>query len=89
MPANKTNKSKIIKEFAISNNDTGSVQVQIALLTDYIKSLSGHLEKNPKDLSSKRGLLLAVGKRRTFLDYLMKQDSNQYKEIISRLGLRK
>ena len=87
MPLN--NKKQLIEEFRISDTDTGSVQIQIALLTDRIKSISGHLEKNPKDVSSKRGLLQAVAQRRTFLGYLKKNDLAQYKQMVSRLGLRK
>ena len=87
MPLN--NKKQLIEEFGISDNDTGSVQIQIALLTDRIKSISEHFEKNPKDVSSKRGLLQAVAQRRTFLGYLKKNDLAQYKQMVSRLGLRK
>ncbi len=89
MPLDKNRKTQAIKEFGISTNDTGSTQVQIALLTDRIKSISEHFEKNPKDVSSKRGLLQAVAQRRTFLSYLQKKSNEQYKEIVNRLGLRK
>lgn len=89
MPLDKSNKAKVIKDFGINPNDSGSVQVQIALLTERIKSVAEHLEKNPKDVSSKRGLLQAVAHRRTFLAYLKKNNMAQYKEIVSRLGLRK
>jgi small subunit ribosomal protein S15 len=85
----KSNKEKIIKDFGIAGNDTGSTAVQVALLTERIKQIAEHLEKNPKDVSSKRGLLQAVAKRRKFLAYLHKEDAAQYKEIVSRLGLRK
>jgi len=87
MPLN--NKTQVIKDFGTSAQDTGSAQVQIALLTERIKSISEHFEKNPKDVSSKRGLLQAVANRRSFLDYLKKNDVAQYKEILGRLGLRK
>lgn len=83
------NKTQVIKDFGTSAQDTGSVQVQIALLTERIKSISEHFEKNPKDVSSKRGLLQAVANRRSFLDYLKKNDVEQYKELLGRLGLRK
>lgn len=83
------NKTQVIKDFGTSAQDTGSIQVQIALLTERIKSISEHFEKNPKDVSSKRGLLQAVANRRSFLDYLKKNDVEQYKELLGRLGLRK
>jgi len=83
------NKASVIKNFAINAQDTGSAQVQVALLTERIKMISGHLEKNPKDVSSKRGLLQAVATRKNFLEYLKKQNASQYKEIVARLGLRK
>ena len=74
------NKEKIIKEFAVSKNDTGSTQVQIALLSNRITEISAHLEKNPKDVSSQRGLLQAVANRKTYLDYLKKKNVGQYKK---------
>lgn len=89
MSSENNKKAQLIKEFQQSNNDTGSVHVQIALLTDKIKEVSTHMEKNPKDVSSKRGLLQAVAKRRNFLAYLKKHDLAQYKEVVNRLGLRK
>lgn len=82
-------KAKVIKDFGISANDTGSVQVQIALLTERIKEIASHREKNPKDNSSKRGLLQAVAQRRNYLEYLKKHDLAQYKNILVRLELRK
>lgn len=82
-------KAKVMKDFGISANDTGSIQVQIALLTERIKEIASHREKNPKDNSSKRGLLQAVAQRRNFLEYLKKHDLKQYKTIVSRLELRK
>lgn len=82
-------KAKVIKDFGISANDTGSVNVQIALLTERIKEISAHREKNPKDNSSKRGLLQAVAQRRNYLEYLKKHDLAQYKNILARLELRK
>jgi small subunit ribosomal protein S15 len=83
------NKAKLIKEFGISAKDTGSVQVQIALLNERIREISEHLAKNPKDVSSKRGLLQVVADRRNYLGYLKKNNAGQYKELLSRLGLRK
>lgn len=89
MSLDTNNKAKIIKSFAINDQDTGSAHVQVALLTERIKLISAHLEQNPKDVSSKRGLLQAVANRKSFLDYLKKNNASQYKEIVSRLGLRK
>jgi len=89
MSLDKSSKAKVIKDFAINDQDTGSAQVQVALLTEKIKDVAGHLEKNPKDVSSKRGLLQAVADRKSFLAYLKKQNANQHKEILARLGLRK
>ena len=89
MPVDKNTKKQIIENFAISDQDTGSVEVQVALLTEKIKTISEHFEKNPKDVSSKRGLLLAVSQRRSFLGYLKRKNKEQYKEIVHRLGMRK
>ena len=84
-----THKSEIIKKFAINAKDTGSVQVQIALLTQRIKDISAHVGDFPKDFSSKRGLLKAVAQRRKFLTYLKKNNAAQYQQVIESLGLRK
>lgn len=89
MPVKNNNKEQVIKKFGTSAVDTGSSQVQIALLTEKIRQISEHFTKNPKDVSSKRGLLQAVAHRRTFLGYLKKKDINEYKSIVSRLELRK
>ena len=69
--------------------DTGSVEVQVSLLTEEIKILTEHLKVNIHDFHSKRGLLMKVGKRRSLLEYLKKTDVNRYRELIKRLGLRK
>ena len=82
-------KDKIIKDFAIKKGDTGSVEVQVALLTEEIKILTDHLKTNIHDYNSKRGLLTKVGKRRNLLEYLKRTDINRYRELIKRLGLRK
>lgn len=82
-------KDKIIKEYAIKKNDTGSVEVQVALLTEEIKILTDHLKTNIHDFHSKRGLLIKVGKRKSLLEYLKKTDINRYRELIKKLGLRK
>lgn len=82
-------KTKIVKNFAIHAKDTGSSDVQIALLTERINHLSGHLENNKKDNSSRRGLLMMVGKRRRLLTYLKENDAKRYTEVTKKLGLRK
>jgi small subunit ribosomal protein S15 len=83
------NKAQIMKDFGISANDTGSVQVQIALLTERLREVTEHTQKNPKDMAAKKGLLQIVATRRSFLEYLKKKNLEQYKEIVNRLGLRK
>ncbi len=82
-------KSEITKEFRIHERDTGSADVQIALLTERITELTDHLKDNRKDHSSRRGLLMMVGKRRRLLDYLSQTDNSRYQQIIKRLKLRR
>ena len=82
-------KAEIIKEFGRTPNDTGSPEVQVALLTERINTLTEHLKANKKDHHSRRGLLKMVGKRRGLLDYLKKTDLEGYRALIARLGLRK
>lgn len=82
-------KSEIINEYALSEGDTGSPEVQIALLTKRIQLLNEHLEANKKDNHGRRGLLKMVGKRRKLLKYLMNEDIERYRDLIARLGLRK
>lgn len=82
-------KDKIIKDYAVKKGDTGSVEVQVALLTEEIKLLTDHLKTNIHDFHSKRGLLIKVGKRKSLLEYLKRTDINRYRELIKRLGLRK
>ena len=82
-------KESIIKEYAIKEGDTGSVEVQVALLTEEINILTAHLKTNIHDFHSKRGLLMKVGQRRSLLEYLKRTDVNRYRELIKRLGLRK
>ena len=85
----KEEKTGIIKEYATSKNDTGSVEVQVALLTVRINSLNEHLKVHKKDKSSYRGLLKMVGKRRSLLRYLKNVDVERYRSLIAKLGLRK
>ena len=80
---------EIAKNFGRSANDTGSVEVQVALLTEQINVLTEHMKKNKKDYSSNRGLLKMVGRRRKMLEYLKREDINRYRDLITRLGLRK
>jgi len=82
-------KEKLIKDYAVKKGDTGSVEVQVALLTEEINILTDHLKTNIHDFHSKRGLLTKVGKRRNLLEYLKRTDINRYRELTKRLGLRK
>ncbi|MEE8320853.1 MAG: 30S ribosomal protein S15 [Gammaproteobacteria bacterium] len=82
-------KADIVKGFQRSNGDTGSPEVQVALLTTRITDLTGHFKTHSKDHHSRQGLLRMVNHRRKLLDYLKKKDINRYRELIGRLGLRK
>ena len=82
-------KKEIINNFKVHARDTGSAEVQIALLTERINSLSGHFKSHKKDFNSRRGLLGLVGRRRRLLAYLKKKDSDKYQELINKLNLRK
>ncbi len=82
-------KAEIKNEFKRSEQDTGSVEVQVALLSTRIKDLTEHLKNYSKDHSSRRGLIMMVNKRRKLLTYLQKKDDARYKELIAKLGLRK
>ena len=82
-------KESIIKKYKIHTADTGSSEVQVALLTEEIKSLLSHLKKHPKDLHSKRGLLKMVSKRRKLLGYLQKENPRRYKSVIKKIGLKR
>ncbi|HHW94684.1 MAG TPA: 30S ribosomal protein S15 [Mogibacterium sp.] len=85
----KEKKQEIIKEYARTEGDTGSPEVQVAILTYRINHLNEHLKVNQKDFHSRRGLLKMVGQRRNLLKYLRETDIERYRELISRLGLRK
>ena len=89
MALTKEQKEDIIKKYAKSENDTGSSEVQIALLTERINELTEHLKVHKKDNHSRRGLLRKVGQRKSLLNYLAKNDVNAYREVIKKLGLRK
>ena len=85
----KMTKAEIIAKYAIHEGDTGSPEVQIALLTERINHLNEHLKENKNDHHSRRGLLKMVGRRRNMLNYLQKKDVQRYRDIIAKLGLRK
>lgn len=85
----KEQKQAIIEEYRLNDKDTGSPEVQIAILTHRINNLTEHLKSNNKDHHSRRGLLMMVGQRRGFLNYLKDNDIERYRSIIARLGLRR
>lgn len=89
MALNKDQKSDIIKKFAREKGDTGSPEVQVALLSIQIEKLTAHLNEHNKDVHSRRGLLAMVAKRRRLLTYLQKRDEGRYKNLIKELGLKK
>ena len=82
-------KAEVIKDNARATNDTGSPEVQVAILTDRINTLTEHFKAHHKDNHSRRGLLMMVNKRRSLLDYLRKKDEDRYQALIAKLGLRK
>ena len=82
-------KTALVKEHARGSNDTGSPEVQIAILTERITNLTGHFKTHAKDNHSRRGLLMMVNKRRSLLDYLKRKDTPAYTALIAKLGLRK
>ena len=86
---NKERKSEIVREYARNNKDTGSTEIQVAILTEEINQLTAHLKEHTHDYHSRRGLLKKVGQRRSLLDYLLKEDVKRYRELIKKLGLRK
>lgn len=82
-------KTQLVKEHARAEGDTGSPEVQIAILTERIRNLTEHFKGHAKDNHSRRGLLMMVNKRRTLLDYLRKNEGQRYTDLIAKLGLRK
>lgn len=82
-------KKEIIQAYGLTNSDNGSTEVQCALLTERINALTGHLKSNPKDHSSRRGLLVLVGRRRKLLEYLKSKSENRYQDLIAKLNIRK
>ena len=89
MPLTKENKNEVMAEYRAHESDTGSPEVQIALLTERILQLTDHFKTHAKDHHSRRGLLKLVGRRRRLLDYLKAKDIERYREILKRLNLRK
>ena len=82
-------KQELIKEFAIKKDDTGSPEVQVAILTERIVNLTEHLKTHKKDFHSRRGLLMMVGQRRRLLDYVKNKEAARYENLVKRLGLRR
>jgi small subunit ribosomal protein S15 len=82
-------KAKLVEKYRVHTTDTGSPEVQVALITEEIRKLLSHLKTHPKDFHSKRGLLKTVAKRRTLLGYLKHEDSRRYNALIKKLGLKK
>jgi small subunit ribosomal protein S15 len=82
-------KHELVGEYATKSGDTGSPEVQVAVLTERIKNLTDHLATHKKDFHSRRGLLVMVGHRRSLLDYLKRKDQSRYESLIGRLGLRR
>lgn len=89
MALTKEQKDAIVKQYARNEKDTGSAEVQIAILTEEIKELTDHLKVHTHDYHSRRGLLKKVGQRRSMLNYLAKKDVQRYREVVKSLGLRK
>lgn len=85
----KEEKGKLIGEHGANSEDTGSVEVQVAIFTERIKQLTDHLREHPKDFACRRGLLRLVGKRRNLLNYVQKKEIERYRTLIAKLGLRK
>ncbi len=82
-------KNEVVREYARHEGDTGSPEVQVAILTERIKNLTGHLQTHKKDFHSRRGLLIMVGQRRRLLDYVKSHEQSRYETLIQRLGLRR
>ncbi len=89
MSITKEVKNKLIDEFRINEKDTGSAEVQVAILTERIKNLTDHFKVHKKDVHSKRGFMALINRRKRLLSYLKRKDFDKYQEIIKRLGLRK
>ena len=88
MTISKERKAELIKEFGKNEHDSGSAEVQVAILTDRIKELTEHVKEHKKDHHTRRGLLMLVGKRRRLLSYIKERDIAEYRELIAKLGIR-
>lgn len=88
MSINLKNKKEIVKKYGENEKDTGSVEVQVAMMSQKINELTEHLKANTKDFSTKRGLLMLVGRRKRFLSYLKDKNVGEYRELIKKLGIR-
>ncbi|HJJ00925.1 MAG: 30S ribosomal protein S15 [Coriobacteriales bacterium] len=88
MAVSKERKAELIKEFGKDANDSGSAEVQVAILTERIRELTEHVKVHKKDHHTRRGLLMLVGKRRRLLSYIKERDINNYRELIAKLGIR-
>lgn len=89
MPLTLDQKKTLIEQFRVHDGDTGSPEVQIALLTERINTLTEHFKRHAKDHHSRRGLLMLIGKRRGLLEYLKNKDANRYRAVIEKLGIRR
>ncbi len=89
MALTKERKEELVKKFGKNENDTGAIEVQIALLTEEINTLIKHFDEHPQDHHSRRGLLKKVGQRKSLLNYLIKNDVTRYRNVVKELGLRK
>ena len=89
MPLSTDVKQRIITEYGTSEGDTGSPEVQVAILSERIRNLTEHLQTHKKDVHSRRGLLMMVGQRRSLLDYVRRSNQKRYEDLIQRLGLRR
>ena len=88
MTISKERKAELIKQYGKNEQDSGSAAVQVAILTDRIHELTEHMKSHKKDFHTRRGLLMLVGKRRRLLSYIKKNDINEYRELIAKLGIR-
>ena len=89
MSLTQTEKQELMSEYQVHETDTGSADLQVALLTKRISQLTGHLQQNPKDHASRRGLLKMIGRRRRLLAYINQKDPSRYQSLIKRLGIRR
>ncbi len=88
MTVSKERKAELTREFGANEHDTGNSKVQVAILSERIKELTEHMKSHQKDFHTRRGLLMLVGKRRRLLSYIKKNDINEYRELIAKLGIR-